>query len=246
MRPAFPALWSILLLLTSMPIQAQETTDDLPRTKSWYTTGSGEWVFSVPVLDVNGSDRGSVVRFAPVVNLQWVANYDLSPHFGTFVGASLRNLGFIHDVPDSVGSPVDVRYKYRSYTLGVPVGLKVGRMNKALFFAGYELELPFAYKEKRFENGDRKERSSAWFSQRTEPLFHSVMFGIQGAGGTTLKFKYYLTNFHNKDFTEKLHGVESAPYAGLNANLVTVSLSVDLFRGSDFAMKRRQGRTTDP
>lgn len=241
MRRSIP----LALLLCSFPVllQAQDAVtieQQAPGTRKWYGTGSGEWIFSAPILDANGSDKGAVVRFAPVVNLQWVANYDLSSRFGFFVGASVRNLGFIYDVPDSAGSPVDVRYKFRTYTLGVPVGLKIGRMNRGLVFLGYEAELPFAYKEKRFENGDRKDRFHAWFSDRTEPFFHSAMIGFQTRYGTTVKFKYYLNNFHNKDFTERVDNTTVRPYSGLNANLITLSLSIDLFRGTEFVTKRKE------
>ena len=223
------ALLTLTLLPATSSAQVQPPPTDIGSTRKWYWTGSGEWIFSAPILDVNGSDRGAVVRFAPVVNLQWIANYDLTPNFGLFAGFAVRNLGFIHDVPDTTGAPVDLRYKYRSYTLGVPLGLKIGRMNKGLVFIGYEAELPFAYKEKRFEDGDRKDRLHAWFSDRTEPLFHSAMIGLQGRNGTTLKFKYYFTNFHNKDFTERVDGVLVKPYADLNAHIIYASLSVDLF-----------------
>lgn len=206
-----------------------------PGPKEWYVTGSGEWIFSVPVLDVNGNSEGAVVRFSPFFNLQSRVNYDLGHHFGLFTGLSLRNLGFIYDVPDT-----NLRYKFRTYTVGVPVGIKVGNMNNALVFLGYELELPINYKEKRFVNGEKDDKFDAWISSRTEPVFHSVMLGLQGPRGTTLTFKYYLTNFHNTDFTEKVDGVEVKPYAGLNANIFYVSLAYQLFDGEEFTGPHRK------
>lgn len=200
-----------------------------PPVHDWYLTSGGEWIFSMPILDVNGNDKGSVVRFSPFFNLQGLANYDLSPHFGVFTGLTVRNLGFIYDVPDS-----ELRYKFRTYNVGVPVGIKVGRMNHALVFVGYELELPFNYKEKRFANEKKEDKFDAWFSSRNEMLFHSVMLGLQGPRGTTIKFKYYLSNFHNTDFTETVNGVETKPYAGLKANILYVSLAFDLFDGERF------------
>lgn len=242
MRPSSHLLALGLLLGAAPALLAQQAPaeSELPGSKEWYFTGSGEWIFSMPILDVNGSDKGSVVRFSPFFNLQMLANYDASQSFGFFTGLSVRNLGFIYDAPEPTGADIDVRYKFRSYTLGVPVGIKIGKMHKGLLFAGYELELPFAYKEKRFENDDRKDRFDVWFSDRTEPLFHSVMLGFQGPRGTSLKFKYYLTNFHNKDFTENVEGVDVKPYAGLNANILYVSLSADLFNGKDFVTKRKK------
>lgn len=210
--------------------QDQETTRTTPG--NIYGTGSLEWIFSVPVLDVNGSDKGGVVRFSPFFNAQWMLNYDLGNHFGLFTGFSIRNQGFIYQVPDT-----SLRFKFRTYNVGIPVGIKIGRMNKTLFFAGYEVELPFNYKEKRFENERKEDKFNVWFSDRNTLLFQSVFLGIQGPKSTTLTMRYYLTNFHNTDFTESKNGVTTKPYAGLNANILTFSLGYALFDGNKTTRK---------
>ncbi len=219
----------IMLYANDHSLLAQESAamESLPSSGSWYFTSGSEWIFSTPILDVNGSDKGSIVRFAPVFNAMGLANYDLSSHVGLFGGLSVRNLGFIYDVPDS-----EFRYKYRTYNAGIPVGFKVGRMHKALFFAGYEIELPFNYKEKRFANERKEDKFNVWLSDRTEPFFQSVFIGFQGPGSSVLSVRYYLTNFHNTDYKETVDGVETMPYAGLNSNILYVSLSFGLFDGS--------------
>jgi hypothetical protein len=230
--PLLAALLAALPLITSAQGSEQKTRNmkwTEPPVKDWYLTSSGEWIFSMPILDVGGSSKGAVVRFSPFFNVQGLANYDLNKHFGIFTGLTVRNLGFIYDVPDS-----PVRYKFRTYNVGIPVGIKVGTMNKALVFVGYELELPFNYKEKRFENEKKEDKFDVWLSNRNELLFHSLMLGVQGPHGTTIKFKYYLNNFHNTDFTETVDGVETKPYQGLNANIFYVSLAFDLFDGGRF------------
>jgi hypothetical protein len=151
-----------------------------PPAKKWYVTNGTEWIFTFPVLDVRtygqpNDHSGGIVRFAPVFNPRGLVQYDFTDHVGFFTGLGFRNLGFIYAVPDTT-----VRYKYRAYTVGVPVGLKIGRMHRTLFFVGYEIELPFNYKEKRFENEKRVDRFNVWFSDRTEPFYHSMMLGIQG------------------------------------------------------------------
>lgn len=203
------------------------TVESLPPPGKWYFTSGSEWIFSTPILDVNGSDRGAVVRFAPVFNAMGLANHDFSSHVGFFGGLSIRNLGFIYDVPES-----EFRYKYRTYNAGIPLGFKIGRMHKTLFFAGYEVELPFNYKEKRFANERKEDKFNVWLSDRTEPFFQSVFIGFQGPASSVLSFRYYLTNFHNTDFEETVDGVEVRPYDGLNSNIFYVSLSFDLFNGS--------------
>lgn len=202
----------------------------LPPAHQTYWTGSGETIFSIPLLDVNGSEEGAVMRFSPVFNAQLMLNYDLSAHAGLYTGLSIRNQGFIYQLPDTT-----VRYKFRTYNVGIPVGFKLGSMNNTLFYAGYEVELPFNYKEKRFENEKKEDKFSVWFSDRNSQFYQSVFFGVQGPGGATLTVRYYLTNFHNKDFTETTNGVETKPYAGLNANILAFSLGYALFDATKVA-----------
>jgi hypothetical protein len=230
MRPIAGAL----LLSLTLSAQAQHE----PR--SWYFTSGGEWIFSMAALDVNGDDRGNILRFSPFFNAQGMANYDLSENVGFFAGLSVRNLGFIYDVPDS-----EYRFKFRTYNVGVPVGLKFGDMNGTLLYAGYELELPVNYKEKRFANERKEDKFNVWFSDRTEPIFHSVFLGFQFKYGTTLKFKYYLTNFHNQDYTATIDGKQVKPYDGLNANIFYVSLGFGLFRQNE-PMYRNSPRPPSP
>jgi hypothetical protein len=223
-------LFTAALALSSLSVLAQ--TDTLTQKKTVYFSGGGDIAFSAPVLDVNGNDAGAIIRFAPVLNLQQFVNRDLSDKFGLFLGLSVGNVGFIYDVPDS-----PYRYKYRSYNLGLPVGFKIGTMNKGLFFAGYSFEWPFNYKEKQFLNETREDRIVVWGSKRTEPFHHALMAGFQMGSGTTLKLKYYLSNFHNKDFVATVDGVEIKPYDGFNVNVIQVCLGFALFRDETLAYK---------
>ena len=218
---------SLLLSFTSLAQQVEIVTTETPGIKEAYFSSGSEWIFSTPILDVNGSDKGAVVRFAPFFNVQGMLNYDLSSSFGLFTGLSMRNQGFIYKVPND---SLDVRIKFRTYNLGIPVGFKVGTMNNTLVYLGYEFELPFNYKEKRFEN-EKKEKFDVWFSKRSAPFYQSVFIGFQGPGSSTLTIRYYLTNFHNKDYMETVDGVQTKPYEGLNANVLAVSLGFGLFDG---------------
>lgn len=196
---------SLLLVLFALNAAAQErdftVTTTVPDVRTFYWSSGGEFLFSAPVLDVDGSSDGGVIRFAPFINGRSLLNYDLSTRVGFFTGLSMSNLGFIYDSADGN------RYKYRTYNLGLPLGFKLGRMHKTVFFAGYELELPFNYKEKRFENERKEDKFNAWLSDRNEPFFHSVFVGFQGPGKSTLTFRYYLTNFHNTDYVQREDGV---------------------------------------
>jgi len=253
-----PMLRPLLLagtgLFTCSTLLAQSFAVYTPPIHKAYWSTSGEWIFSTPLLDVKGgtpgaitedansSDQGAIIRFSPFFNAQGMLNYDLSEHFGLFTGLSIRNQGFIYDVPgDSLGR----HYKFRTYNIGVPVGIKAGTMNGSLFFAGYELELPFNYKEKVFQN-EKKDKFDVWFSDRNEQFFQSVFAGVQGPGSVTLTVRYYLTNFHNTDFTETkdVNGVSTTvrPYAGLNCNLLTISLGYALFDGRKMEFTHGEGK----
>lgn len=235
-----------IVVLATADLSAQDAmTTSTPGTKQTYWTTSGEWIFSSPILDVrspgpngteNSSDQGAIIRFSPFFNAMGMLNYDLSDKFGLFTGLSIRNQGFIYDVP---GDSLNRRYKFRTYNVGIPVGFKVGRMNHGLAFFGYELELPFNYKEKFFENEKKEDKFNVWFSDRNESFYQSVFVGYQGPGSVTLTVRYYLTNFHNKDFQETKDGVTTKPYAGLNCNILAVSLGYALFDGRKTEFNRQ-------
>jgi hypothetical protein len=224
------------LLLSALIAHAQQqeytVVSTLPEVGEVYWSGGFEWLLSAPVLDVDGSDRGGILRFAPFVNGRSLWNYDLSKRAGFFAGLSVSNLGFIYDAPD--GS----RYKFRTYNVGLPVGIKLGRMHGTLFFAGYELELPLNYKEKRFANERKEDKFNVWLSDRTEPWFHSVFIGFQGPGSSTLTLRYYLSNFHDTDYILRQDNIASRPYAGLNSNLVVLALGFALFDGTRTSFER--------
>jgi len=212
---------NLLLLITfitiGLTLQAQR--------EKWYYSSAGEIIFSSATINHNGTEGGSVVRFSPVFNSQNHLNKDLSENFGIFTGLNLRNVGFIRKHEGT-----DIRTKHRNYNIGVPVGIKLGAMNKSFLYAGYEIEFPINYKEKTFENEKRTDRFNVWFSKRVPTFYHTVMAGIQFKGGANLKFKYYLTNFFNKDFTETVGGVQVKPYANTDVHVFYVSLSFDMLR----------------
>ena len=197
--------------------------------KKVYTTTSGEIIFSFADIVMDGSDVESVIRFSPVVNLQSGVNIDRSDKFGVFTGLSLRNVGFIYDVPNS-----NERKKARTYNLGVPIGVKVGNLNNLFFFGGYELEIPFNYKELTFVDEDKTDKFNVWFSKRTPTFTHSLMAGVQLPHGMTLKFKYYLTNFYKKDYTtDDEQGNPYKPYENMDVNVFYISLNFGLLKNMD-------------
>jgi len=194
--------------------------------KKIYTTTSGELIFSFANINYKGDETGSIMRFSPVVNLQNWINIDKSENFGWFSGLSVRNVGFIYEPPDQTG----IKKKYRTYNIGVPIGIKVGNLSKSFLFGGYELEMPVNFKEKTFEN-ENKTKNNVWFSNQVTTFQHSLMLGVQLPHGATLKFKYYLSNFFNKDYTRS---DGSKPYQNSDYNIFYFSLSFGLLKNTEF------------
>jgi hypothetical protein len=221
------SIWNIGLVVLSMLVlghglQAQSK-------KTYWTTG-GEWILSFADIKQNGANLSSIARFSPVFNFQNLANFDRTEKFGLFAGFAIRNVGFIYDVPNS-----NIRMKYRTYNLGIPVGIKLGNLNRTFFYGGYELEIPFNLKTKTFTNEDKTSKNSVWFSGQTNTFMSAVFVGVQLPYGANLKFKYYLTNFFNKNYTaQDASGNPYKPYQNMQVNVFYFSLNFFLFKNTEF------------
>jgi hypothetical protein len=189
----------------------------------WYSTSGSETIFSFPIFKDQNQET-TVVRFAPVLNVQYLMNKDLGKSFGIFTGLALRNVGFIADDP----ADGNIRKKFRTYNLAVPVGIKLGNMNKLMLYGGVDFEYAFNYKEKTFVD-DSKSKDVAWFSNRHRQFMPAVHAGFQFATGLNIKFKYYLNSFFNPDRSDY-----AANYERFDANVFYVSLNSNLFKGTKF------------
>ncbi|MDZ7606938.1 MAG: hypothetical protein U5K79_15415 [Cyclobacteriaceae bacterium] len=196
--------------------------------KNVYSTTIIEFPFTWSNASDDGENLGGPVRFAPFFNFQNNLNIDFSEKAGFFAGLGMHNVGFIYDVDENT------RKKVRSYNLGIPVGFKIGNMDKTYIYGGYELEIPFAYKEKTIVN-EEKTKYSKWFSDQTG-LQQSVLVGVQIADGANLKFKYYFTNFYKENYTESDgDGGTVKPYENFNANIFWISLNIVMFHNAEFS-----------
>ena len=214
-------MYSILFMLVPGMILAQD--DKL------YSTTSGELIFSFASINDAGDEDGGIMRFSPVINIQNWLNYDKSEKLGFFTGLSVRNVGFIYDVDETT------RIKYRTYNVGIPVGVKIGNLSDKFLFFGYELEIPVNYKEKIFIDEDKEDKKNIWFTDRVPAVNHSLMAGIQLPYGATIKFNYYLTNFFDEDFTASDgQGGTYKPYENLDVNIFYFSLSFGLLKDTRF------------
>jgi hypothetical protein len=217
------ALLSISVLFL---VHAQDESNSSSKS-NWYVTSGGEMIFSL-WSPADPSNDATVIRWAPVFNSQTMLNTDISPSFGIYTGLAIRNVGFIADDPDSS----DIRRKFRTYNVAVPLGIKVGNLNGTFLYAGVDGEYAFNYKEKTFDNDGKREKSVYWFSNRVNEWQAAVHLGFQFYRGSNIKFKYYLTKFFNED-----RDIYAAEYQRFDGNVFYFSLNTNLFYNTKFYYK---------
>jgi hypothetical protein len=231
---SYPTLVVIVLTMCCVNASAQTKT---------YHSASGEMIFSFATIQKGGNQISSNLRWSPVFNFQVLKNYDFTQHFGFFHGVAMRNVGFIYDIPGT-----DTLKKHRTYNFGIPIGLKLGNLEKGGFvYGGYEFELPFHYKEKLFINEDKKDVESFWFTNRVNWYTQSVFLGVNFPRGFNIKFKYYLDGFFNKDFTETIDGIRRKPFENFDAHVFYIALDWNVFKDLKQSRnkKRRQQQTDE-
>jgi hypothetical protein len=161
-------LLSVVIIGFALASHAQSTK---------YISYSGEMIFSFASIEDQGREESSLMRWAPVFNMQGMYNIDMNKQFGVFSGLAIRNVGYIYDTYTNPQTLSVNKKKFRTYNLAIPVGFKVGNLDKMFLFAGYELEFPFHYKEKTFDGGDKIDKITGWFSKRYEP-FNMVFWQV--------------------------------------------------------------------
>jgi hypothetical protein len=176
-----------------------------------YRSSGGELIFAGSEVSYNNAPVNSNLRFSGFFHAQHLLNLDVGRFIGAYTGLGIRNIGMINeDLYQNIGfTGIDdthadwnkeVKIKRRSYTLGVPLALKVGSMDKQVFFyGGAEYEWTFHYKQKLFID-DEKFKDAEWLSDRVNPWLMSVFAGVQLPKGMNIQFRYYLDNFLNPGF----------------------------------------------
>jgi len=181
-----------LVMMTGMTMQAQTDV---------YSVTSGEMIFSFAEVEqqpIGGEMQSisNIPRFSVFFHVGQYLHMDFSDNIGLYSGAAIRNVGFITE-DDALNIEKE---KHRSYTLGIPLAIKLGSFKNHFFiYGGAEYELLFHYKYKYWKDGD-KHKTSEWFSDRTNRFVPSVFAGVQFPKGLNLKFQYYLDDFLNNDF----------------------------------------------
>ncbi len=157
-----------------------------------------------------------MIRFSLIVNAGITFNFNFGRHVGIYTGVDVKNIGYIETISGFT-------YKRRVYTLGAPLGIKIGNMvaRRSYMFLGGGADCPFNYKEKKFQIRDQKTKTDEWFSNRTPAVMPYAFVGLAINHGYSLKLQYYPDNFMNPDFRDK-SGAQ--PYLGTEVHLILLTL----------------------
>ncbi len=211
---------------TMAVVQEQDDEILLPpahRHDRYFSNGLDAGILSAASIEKPGTNRElSHLRFSFIANLALHFNYDFDPGFGMFIGLGIKNIGFTESIGDSI-------IKRRVYTIGVPIGFKVGDiMGRNYVFGGGGVDVPFNYREKGIKDR-HKTRSSEFFSDKTASVMPYLFAGACLKPGITLKGQFYPSNFFNVDYEEaNAAGVTTRPFRGYDARLLLLSLGVDI------------------
>ncbi|MGI6719250.1 MAG: hypothetical protein ACOX4D_09005 [Bacteroidales bacterium] len=227
----------IALLLCTLPVSAQVRI---------YSTTGLEFPFAFADLDVLTHKKGNTLMFSVCPNINEHINFDFGNSFGVYTGLSFRNLGFNYkstksDIPlsefeDFYGINSNFVKKFRTLSLGIPVGLKLGNFQKFFFYGGYELGIPLHYKEITIIDNS-KNKTKEWFSDKVSPLTHSFFFGVEFPYSVNVKFNWNFTKFFDNNCTLPVEQL-TIPYNLFHANIFYISLNISILENFQFYYKR--------
>ena len=220
MKPTIQRFTLVIIILTLF------YSSDLIGQKRNYTSTSLEMIFSWADVADDAASVNSIMRWAPVLNIQFLYNMDISDKFGFFTGVDLRNLGYIVKYPKSK------KFKFRTYNLGIPVGIKLGNIRTGFFvYLGGQVEFAFNFKQKEFLDNSKQNKDVYWFTSRVNVVQPSAFLGFNFPYGVNLKFKYYFIDLLNRDYqTYDNSGNLVRPYASIsNSKIFYFSLSFNMF-----------------
>ncbi len=186
----------IAMVLITVTVNAQQADIKEKDKHMYFTAGGNGGIISFSSVKDNNNRVTSIPRFTLFFNVGANFNYDVSDHAGFFTGLNIKNIGLITKV-DSV------KLKRRVYTVGIPIGFKLGNLREGtFFFGGAELDMAMNYKEKLFIGGDKKSKFNEWFSDRTDRFMPSLFAGVQVNKNFSFKAQYYLNNFFNQGYRD--------------------------------------------
>lgn len=195
-----------------------------PARKFYTSSGFDAALFQTAFLRRPGRhDEFTYLRFSYFVNLGFDVNYDFDNNFGIFTGLGIKNMGFTQKESDST-------IKRRVYTIGAPLGLKIGNLGKRQYMIlGGGIDVPFNYREKAWVSRKHKHKMNEWFSDRNEDYMTYLFVGASISRGTIVKLQYYPGNFLNQDYQQtNADGSRSKPFYGWDTHELYLSIGFDI------------------
>lgn len=259
---------SLIIISLSAFSQSSKDSINIEKKNKIYTSAGGEFIFSF--VNSNSNIEETSMRFSAWFHMQFHWHYDFTNNIGAFWGLGSRNIGYttkpksndiyvknftVYDnrlnngeggyrLSDNYSSEQRITdIKRREYTIGVPLGFKLGRFSDNLFgFFGGEIEFPFQFKNKVYVDGKRVFRESKWFSKETNNYFLSVFVGVQMPWGMNFKFKWYLNDFINTSYSttenytltdasgnKTTHSIALEPYSAIKSQMFYFSFGMNMF-----------------
>ncbi|RYD57546.1 MAG: hypothetical protein EOP56_07130 [Sphingobacteriales bacterium] len=206
---------------------APHDEDPIIKDRKFYSANAFDGIMLSTALMQRPFDKGTTIatpRFS-MLSLGINLHYDFSQGFGIYSGIGIKNIGFI----EKIDMPADYTVKHRIYSVGLPLGIKLGNLKERNFlFLGGGADFALNYRVKGFYKRGDKDKLNEWFSDRT-PLVHPYVFaGYSFDPGITIKLQYYPRNFLNTDFSLPSFSGLFTPYAGYKVNLILLSLGFDI------------------
>lgn len=214
--------------MNAQDVIAEETSS---KSKIYISSSMDGYLFSTALIDDNGASSLGTLRFSGFFNYGALANFDFSTSVGLFAGLNIKNIGFIEKFDVIRDNQQEIlTNKHRVYTLGIPVGLKIGNLSSNNFFIiGGGIDFPIHYKSKSYIDKSNKTKNGEWFSKQVNPVMPYVSIGARFRPGVTIKALYYPTNFFNSDYEyDNGSSIKAKPYEHTNVNLLVFSLGFDI------------------
>ena len=211
-----------------------------------YTKTGGELLFQFSQIELtdqavesgNYEKVGNPMRFTLFLHLGQYVHMDFTDNIGLYSGLAIRNVGFISnerintDLDGDASKLEDYKIIRRSYTLGIPLAIKIGLFDKGFYLlAGGEMEWNFAYKEKYWNANTRsgaKTKYTEWFANQTPTFIPSAFVGVKLPKGLSLKFKYYLNDFIDNTYTSKNAVLDLTRYKKTTVMYLSVSWNLSI------------------
>jgi len=205
-----------------------------------YYANGPEFIFSGSDFSNPDIDSKPVVRFSGFYNWGFFKHNNFTPHFGMLSGIEVRNIGIINSFSKTPNSE-EFKLKQRAYTIGIPIGLKLGNMDKLTFlYGGVSFDLALTYKEKKIVDGEKQYTKTAWFSKKINTFLPSAFLGFQFKTGHTISMRYYIKNFLNTSYTENNVRI----YEGTQSHIFNLSVSLLLYNIRKSVIVEKRPTTT--